>query len=405
MPVGAIVFSLGFRPFFLAAAGYGALAMGTWAGWLAEWWPLAEVYPPGQLHAHEMLIGFALAAIAGFLLTASPQWTASRPLSGRPLALLAGAWLLGRLAMGTAPIIGAPSAMLADLLFPFGLCLVVARTLLRARNRRNYVFIVLLGLLAAANLCWHLEMLGATAKVAAFAQVDLAGTAQVLMLDLLLMFIAVVGGRVVPLFTANWLRQLGSPVTLRQPAWLHRLALGGLGLVALGDLAAPWLGGGAGPAAVGLLALAAGLAHLLRLSGWHGAMALRHPLVWIMHLAYLWLCLALLLKGGHYLSDAIPAAAALHAAGIGAIGTMIMAIMPRVSLGHTGRPLLLPRPMLVGYGLFTLAALSRVAGPFLPAAWYEASLLLSGVGVSLTLLIFLAVFGAMLLRPRADAQG
>ena len=393
----SVFFSVGFRPFFLCAGGYGALAVGAWAGWLSDIWTLPQAYPTGALHAHEMMFGFALAAIAGFLLTAVPQWTGGRPLRGMGLAALAGSWLLGRLAILGAGVTGPVAAMAADLIFPLALCAVIAAMLLRAGNRRNYGFILILAGATLANLCWHLEMSGLAEGFGEMGAGDLAATAQSLMLNLLLMIVAIMGGRVIPMFSANWLRRQGQDLAIRHPAWLQRLCLGGLVLTTLAELLSPWLHG----RLIGALALATGIALLLRLSGWKGYRTWAHPLVWILHLAYFWLSLALLLKGGQYLGDFIPATAARHAAAIGAVGTMIMAIMPRVSLGHTGRDLILPRPMLVAYGLFVLAPMLRVAGPFLDGTWYQASLLLAGLCWTLAFAIFVWVFAPILCSPRA----
>ncbi|MDA1100045.1 MAG: NnrS family protein [Proteobacteria bacterium] len=402
----AVLFSLGFRPFFLLAGGYGALAVGAWTGWLGQAWPGADwlpaaVYPASQLHAHEMMFGFALAAIAGFLLTAAPQWTGGKPLRGPGLAILAGTWVLGRLAMLGGGAMGPMGAMALDMIFPLALCAVIGALLVGAKNRRNYGFIVILALAALANLCWHLEMSGLAPDF-----VDgIAESAPQLMLNLLLIMVAVMGGRVIPMFSANWLRRQGQTLPIRHPVWLQRLCLGGLALLTLSEFLTPHLDQ-LEPVArnlTGGLALLTGIAFLVRLWGWNGHQTWAHPLVWILHLAYFWLGLALLLKGGHYLDAGIPGAAARHAAAMGAVGTMIMAIMPRVSLGHTGRELILPRPMLAAYALIVAAPLLRVASPFLTGAWYQTSLLLSGLCWVLAFAIFIWCFAPMLWSPRTDA--
>jgi uncharacterized protein involved in response to NO len=401
-----VLFSLGFRPFFLLAGGYGAIAVGAWAGWLGDLWPeetwlSAALYPSGQLHAHEMMYGFALAAIAGFLLTAVPQWTGGKPLQGPGLAALAGTWLLGRLAILAAGVLGPIGAMALDMIFPVALCAVIGAMLLGAGNRRNYGFIVILATAALANLCWHLDISGLVGEVIENA----AESAQQLMLNLLLIMVAVMGGRVIPMFSANWLRRQGRTLPIRHPLWLQQLCLGGLVLLTLSEFVLPHL---AVPESLahgltGGLALLTGIAFLVRLGGWSGHKTWAHPLVWILHLAYFWLGLALLLKGGHYLDAGIPGPAARHAAAVGAVGTMIMAIMPRVSLGHSGRDLILPRPMLAAYGLFVAAPILRVASPFLDGPWYQTSLLLSGLCWVLAFAIFIWCFAPMLCSPRADA--
>ncbi len=402
MPSQMILLSLGFRPFFLFTAGYGALALGAWTGWLGELWGLPEVYPAGSLHAHEMMFGFALAAVAGFLLTAVPQWTASTPLQGTPLAALAGSWLIGRLAVLGAGFAGPVLAMLLDLLFPIGLCIVIASMLIRAGNRRNYGFIALLGLAALANLCWHLEMSGLADDLEGAYADELSGTALELMLNLLLIIVAIMGGRVIPMFSANWMRRQGEVLPIVHPEWLKRGCIIGLVLVAAAEFFSPLLD----ERYIGILAILAGCAYLVRLWGWNGYRTYAHPLVWILHLAYFWLCLALFLKGGQYLGaylgEVIPGAAARHAAAVGAVGSMIMAIMPRVSLGHTGRDLILPRPMPAAYALFVAAPILRVACEFLDGDWYQAAMLTSGLCWTAAFAIFLLTFAPILLAPRVD---
>ena len=402
MPNPPILFSVGFRPFFLAASGYGALALGAWTGWLLDFWALPEVYPTGALHGHEMMFGFALAAIAGFLLTSVPQWTASAPLRGAPLAALAGAWLIGRLAILGAGVIGPGAAMVLDLLFPVGLCFAIGAQLVKAQNRRNYGFIVLLGLAALANFCWHMEMAGFTDDLEGAFVDELSGTALQLMLNLLLIIVAIMGGRVIPMFSANWMRRQGEALPIVHPEWLKRGCIIGLILVAGAEFLSPILD----ERYIGILAILTGLAYLVRLRGWNGYRTYAHPLVWILHLAYFWLCLALFLKGGQYLGtyfgDFVPEAAARHAAAVGAVGTMIMAIMPRVSLGHSGRDLILPRPMLAAYALIVLAPVLRVASPFLDEGPSQAALLASGLCWTGAFAIFLFTFAPILLTPRVD---
>ena len=206
------LFSVGFRPFFLLAGIHGAVTVGAWSGWLGDMWGWPALYTGPQLHAHEMLFGFALAAVAGFQLTAVPQWTGATPLRGPGLAALAGTWVLGRLAMMGAGAIGPLAAMALDLLFPLALCAVISAMLLVTSNRRNFVFIALLAVIGLANLSWHLEMMDIWE--------DTTGPALNLMLNLLLIMIAVIGGRVIPMFSANWMQGQGRPLTIRHPVWL-----------------------------------------------------------------------------------------------------------------------------------------------------------------------------------------
>ena len=402
MPQNSVLFSLGFRPFFLLAGAYSALAVGAWAGWLGDLWGLPEVYPSGALHAHEMMFGFALAAIAGFLLTSVPQWTGAKPLRGWGLMALAASWLLGRVGVLAAGAVGPLAAMLMDMIYPIALCAVIGAMLIGARNRRNYGFIGLLAGAVLANFCWHLEMSGLADTIEGAYADELAGTGLKMMLNLLLIYVAIMGGRVIPMFSANWMRRQGQDLAPRHPEWLKRLCIYGLILVLVAEFLSPVLD----DRIIGVLAVVVGLAYLYRLWGWNGYKTYGHSLVWILHLAYFWLGLALLLKGGHYLGPeipiAIPDSAARHAAAVGAVGTMIMALMPRVSLGHTGRDLILPRPMLLAYALILTAPFLRVASPFLEGEMYELTLMASGLAWMAAYALFVWCFAPMLLAARVD---
>ena len=194
------------------------------------------------------------------------------------------------------------------------------------------------------------------------------------------------------------MRREGEVLPIVHLEWLKRGCIIGLILVAGAEFFSPLLD----ERFIVILALLAGLAYLVRLWGWNGYRTYAHPLVWILHLAYFWLCLSLFLKGGQYLGDLIPEAVARHAAAVGAVGTMIMAIMPRVSLGHTGRDLILPRPMLAAYALFVAAPILRIASPYLEGDWYQASLLASGLCWTAAFAVFLATFAPILLAPRVN---
>jgi uncharacterized protein involved in response to NO len=290
-----------------------------------------------------MVFGFGFAAVAGFLLTAIPNWTGRLPVRGVALAGLVSLWLAGRIAMLV------PGAALLDLAFPAALILVVARELLAGRNWRNLPMLAALVLLLAGNLLFHLGIYdGLRLGIAT-----------------LLMLIALVGGRIVPSFTRNWLAKARLAPPAPEGA-LDRVAL----VVTLLALAA-WVG--RAPFSSWLL-LAAGLALAARLSRWRGLSTVREPLLFILHLGYGWLALGLILLGLDPGSSA-----ALHALTVGAIGTMTLAVMTRASLGHTGRALVADRLTLAIYVLVTLAALLRVASPFAGA---QAVLVTSLAGVA-----------------------
>lgn len=340
----------GFRPFFLAAGLWAAVAVALWLPLLKGELYLATAFAPVAWHAHEMIFGFAVAAVAGFLLTAIPNWTGRPPVAGMALAALALLWLAGRLAVLASAAIGPLPAAAVDLAFLAALAAVVAREIVASGNWRNLPISSGLLILLAANALMHLEALGWAATAALGQRLGLA---------VLLMLISLIGGRIVPAFTRNWLAARGAT---RLPA-----PFGTLDKAQLATTLAALLGWVAAPEArpVGLLLLAAALLGAARLSRWRGAATLPEALLAILHVGYGWLVLGLALLGAALLTPAVPATAALHALSAGAVGTMTLAVMTRASLGHSGRALAADGATRLVYGLVTGAALLRVAAPFL----------------------------------------
>jgi uncharacterized protein involved in response to NO len=382
-----ILFAHGFRPFFLLAGLYGALAVPLWLGLYTGWLGLQPALAPLLWHGHEMLFGFATAVLAGFLLTATPAWSGLPPVAGAPLAGLVLVWLAGRAAIcfgGGLPA----AAVIVDLAFLPALALAIAPHL-QAAARRNLVFLPLLGGLLLANLAVDLDGTGLLPGIATMA---LRAA-----LDLFVLIIALIGGRIVPSFTANALKTRGEAVALRSFSWLDRLALGALIAMLLADLATL-------PRATGALALVAALLNALRMWGWRARRTLGEPLLWVLHLGYAWLAVGLAWKGLVDLTGFLPGSEALHGLAIGAIGTMTIGVMSRASLGHTGRPLVAPRPAGLAYLLISGAALARLAAPLLAADLYLAALLISASLWSAAWLLFLAAFAGVLIRPRIDGQ-
>ena len=378
------VLNYGFRCFFLLAGLWAALAVAVWL-WLL-WGGVRTWVGPDPLlwHSHEMLIGFVGAAMAGFLLTAVPAWTTQPPLQGTPLGVLALAWLLGRAAMLLGGVLPAFLVMLIDLLFPVLLVLVIARMLLAAGNRRNYPLALLVGLFPLADLLIHLDLLGI-----------IAGGRQALnaLPHLAAVLVTIVGGRITPSFTANWFRLRGISVTITHRAWLEKTIIPATLLTALLLILAPqfWLSA--------LAALVIAALHGLRLAGWGGWRTLSEPLLTVLHLGYGWLALGYALLGLAGFGLFQPGAA-LHALTAGALGIMILAVMTRVALGHTGRELRATRPIIWTYGLVTLAALLRVLTPWLgqPALWLSGLLWIAGFA------LFTVVYWPILTGPRADSK-
>jgi uncharacterized protein involved in response to NO len=395
---GPVLFARGFRPFFLLAGVYAVLSVGAWVLLIRGWAALPTGFSPPFWHGHEMLFGYAAAAMAGFLLTAVPNWTGTRPLQGRPLGGLVALWLAGRIAVWAGAALPPVWVAAVDLAFLPVLALLMARVLWPARKPKNFAFVALLALLFVANLHGYVPLLG-----------EREDAGLVLAVDVMVLLIVIVGGRITPSFTSGALRQRdGAPPVTTYP-WLERLAiLSTLGVVMADLFALP-------AAAVGALALLAGGANAARLLGYRTRHTLRQPIVWSLHLGYAWAVLGLLLKGLAAFSVAefsrqafagvtIPATAALHALTVGAIGTMTLAVMSRAALGHTGRPLVAPAPVVWAYGLITLAALVRVFTPiFLPALYLEA-IVGSGALWVAAFALYLAAYTPILIRPRADGQ-
>lgn len=374
--------SYAFRPFFLLAAAFSIVTLGLWlfafhgVAWtgtaFSPWW-----------HAHEMGLGFGGAVVAGFLLTAIATWTGRPPIRGGLLAMLVLAWLAGRLAMSLPGILPPAVIAAADLLFPVMLAVLAGREIVAGGSRRNYGIAVLVWIFVAVNLLYH---------------AGAERTAVYLFIHLLALLITVIGGRVVPNFTANWLRSRGAghlPVS-RRPVEAAVLPL-----TAAAGLAASFL---PGSTLSGITALAAGIANAVRLAGWRGFDTVAEPLVFVLHAAYAWLAVGYILIGAAAFGWGLPATAGLHALTVGGIGGMILAMMTRVSLGHTGRPLHAARLTVLGYLLLGLAALLRAGSPL---AGEEALRLidLSAAAWISAFVLFLWVYLPVLTTPRLDAGG
>ena len=380
----APILRLGFRPFFLLGAVLAALAIPVWIAALQGWALPAPVGGWLAWHRHELVFGFAGAIIAGFLLTAVQTWTGRPSLSGRPLALLVGLWLLGRLSWWL------PSAwplLLFNLAFLLAVAGVMARLLWAVRQRRNYPIVLVLALLAAVDL---LNLLGVLLQHDAWQR---QGSHAAIWLVAAMM--TLIGGRVIPFFTQ---RGLGRLEMVQPWAWLDLALLVGTLLLALltgaGLLLQPHWGGA-------VLLLALGLGHGIRLQRWFDRGLLRVPLLWSLHLAYAWMVLACLGLALWHAGVAVPFSQALHALTVGAMAGLILAMLARVSLGHTGRPLELPRGFAVAFVLLNLAALLRVLGvsfAYQPALW------LAALAWGLAFAQFLYCYGPMLCRTRADGH-
>ncbi len=378
----------GFRPFFLAAGVYAGLAA---IAWLAIWrgaLPAPGWLAPTWWHAHEMLFGVVAAAIAGFLLTATPVWTGRPALVGRPLAALAGLWAAGRVALWTADLLPTWLVALVDAAFLPALAGVLTRTLWRSGQLRNYGVVAVVGALALANAAVHGQALGLP--------VGTAPRALRFAVDGVVLLMVVIGGRIIPAFTANALRRRGSGARVRSRPHLDRLAVGAVAVLAASEVLAPR------SLAAGTVAIAAGAAVALRMAGWQTRLTLGDPLLWSLHAGMAWISLGLLLKGLGDLGAPLSPTSGLHALTAGAMGSMVLAVMTRVGLGHTGRPLVLPAGAVGAFALVHAGALLRVAAPGAPDVLGAPLLLVGGALWAAAFWLFAFLYAPILTRPRPD---
>jgi len=386
-----VLFGRGFRPFFLLTGIQAVIAVGVWLSVLRGTGPMPDWPSAIAWHAHEMIFGFAAAAIAGFLLTSVPVWTGRPALAGIRLAALAGLWLVGRFAVFFTSAL--PSAWIAaaiDAAFFATLAAATAIPIFRSGSRRNYAFPLLAGVLALANVLTHAGAMGMW-PVASAAGMRLG-------LGCIVIIVVTIGGRLVPLFTSAAIQREGATREVVHLAWADAATGPLVAVFVLADTLAP----GSPPS--GVLALIAGVVVALRTKGWALGFALRDPLLWSMHVAYLWIPIGLTAIGASAFSEAVPRNLALHALTTGAIGGMILAIMTRVALGHTGRPFRAPRGIALAYGLVLFAALVRTVGPLLVPDAMSSALLISGASWISAFAIFLAVYTPYLISPRVDGR-
>lgn len=383
------LFTYGFRPFFLLGALWVPVALATlFAGVAWGLWP-ASALPVFSWHGHEMLFGFVVAAIAGFLLTAVPTWPGRPAVSGAPLAGLMMVWIAGRVVMHPALQLYSVPAAIVELLFVPALMAALAAPLIHTRNLRNYPFLFMLALLFGANLLFHGRQLGWLGALP-FDPLRFA-------VDVVMLMIVVVGGRIIPAFTRNALVGSGRSSAIKANPRLEAFSLVGVVAVTISDLVVP------NSQLAGVLAAIAALLLLARLARWDGVRAVQMPIVFILHVGYAWVAVALGLKAAFLLGQFAWAANWLHALTAGVFGTMILAVTTRVALGHTGRPLIVRPAIVMAYMLVILGAGLRVWGSWvLPLEYLHivaGSMLLWSGGY----LVFLVVYLPVLVGPRADA--
>lgn len=378
---GFALWNLGFRPFYLLATLFGAFSVLLWVAQYSGYLPSA--YLQGSVwHGHEMLFGYTTAVIAGFLLTAVRTWTNQPTASGGSLMALAALWICGRILVLT-PY--ATTAAVVNAAFPVAVAVAIGIPLLRSRNVRNYFFVGLLLLMGVLILAVHLALREFFA-ISPRLGLQLA-------LDVVLFIMAVMAGRVIPMFTNN-----GIPGTnATRNAWVEKLALGTVILLFVVDLL-QWP-----QTVVAAIALSGGLAHAMRLCLWKPWRTLATPLVWILHAAYAWIVVHLALRGLVAL-DLLAGSYATHALTVGAIGGLTLGMMTRTARGHTGRLLLADGFELAIFLLIQVAAVVRVFGGIVSPALYMESVQLSALLWVAALGLYAVRYWPVLTRPRLDGK-
>ncbi|WP_338468455.1 NnrS family protein [Novosphingobium sp. ZN18A2] len=378
----------GFRPFFLGGACWAAIVVTLWLLALSGRIVIPSRFDALAWHRHEMLFGYLSGVVAGFLMTAIPNWTGRLPIAGRPLAAMALLWLAARLAVLFSNAVGIFPAMALDVGFLATLAFVAAREVLAARNR-NVPVVIVVSLLALGDLLDYLELLGAPVP---------AGIGWRLGFGLILLLVALIGGRIIPSFTRNWLMKQGERERL--PSQPTRFDLASLGL--LGIAMATWV---AAPDAVaaGALLIAAGLMQFVRLARWRGVACWREPLVAVLHVGFAFVPVGLVMLGLSHFVRCVPASGSLHLLGAGAMAAMTLAVMTRATLGHTGRALRADGVTVAIYALLGLGAVLRFAASALPMDYIHA-LWLAGAPWVAAFALFALRYGPMLAGPRPDGK-
>lgn len=378
---GRPLLRLGFRPFYLLGAAFAALSVPLWIAHLYGWLRLSSNITVGW-HAHEMVFGFAVAVIIGFMYTAGRNWTGLWTPRGRTLAAICALWLAGRAAM----LFGSgASAALIDLAFLPAAAFPLYQVLRRAGNKRNMMLIVLLGLLTAANAGYHAAALAWISRSPL--EFVKAGILVIVVIE------AIIGGRVIPMFTRN-----GAPGT--EPvinARRDRIVMGATVAAAFGfaaDLPAPLMAA---------LAAAAAVAQATRLIGWKPLASLRKPLLWILHLSYGWIPIGFALMALHALG-AVPESAALHALAVGSMAGLIIGMITRTALGHTGRPLKAGRVEIAMYLLIQAGAVARLIAALGMDGSGMVALVTAAICWSAAFGLYLALYGPYLFAARIDGR-
>lgn len=374
----------GFRPFFFTGPVWAIVALLLWLASFIGGLTLPTAFDGLSWHRHEMLFGFVGAIIAGFLLTAIPNWTGRLPIAGMPLLALFGLWLAGRVALLCSGLWGLLPAAVLDVGFYVAFALIAGREVVAAKNR-NLPVVGMVLLFGIANAVDYAAVAGLIADGEVGFRAGIA---------LVVLIIAVIGGRIVPSFTRNWMAKQGWKEGLpTQPGRFDQAVLTVTALALLMWVLVPTA------VLTGIVLLAAGALQLARLAQWRGWRTVSDPIVVVLHVGYLWVPIGLLLLGWSILDFGIPRTSAIHALTAGAMATMILAVMTRATLGHTGRELKAGPLTVAAYVLITLGALLRVIAP-LGVVGYRAGMEAAGVLWAGAFVLFLLAYGPMLFRGR-----
>ncbi len=393
----SVFLSQALRPFFLFGGAYAAVVLGIWVCVLGGIRMPVSAWPPAWLHAHEMIFGFAMAIVTGFLLTAVPGWTQTNRVHGTPLLLLVLLWGLGRIAMLSNGFLPLPLVALVDLPYLPVLLYVIGPAIFKAGNRRNFGFPILLLLLWIGNLLSHLLFLGVP--------IGSPRLGFVIAVDCILILVAVVGGRVVPVFTRNSFRMAGLPYEVRIMPKTAQAAVAAMLLTFFLELILITPLGSFNSTleiVVGTSALLTTILLLVRAHGWQAQHTFNNPIVLILHVGQGWLIIGFLAMAVACLTHAIPSTIALHAFTAGAIGTMTLAFMTRAALGHTGHPIKATPLMTTSYLLVVGGGLIRVFGPALLPQFYKFWMLLGGLHWSAGFALYTILFWPILTQPSIE---
>ncbi len=384
---GVALLSRGFRPFFLGAGVWAVVGMALWPAVFSGEVTIPTAFSAVDWHAHEMIFGYGGAVVAGFLLTAIPNWTGRLPVAGASLAALAALWAAGRIAVFASAPIGRVAAAAVDAGFFVLFAALVAREVVVGKNWRNLKVAALVLALGLVDVAFHVED----------ARLGLAEVSIRASLGLVVMLILLIGGRVTPSFTGNWIARMSAgarPVPFGRPDGVV-LALSGFAFLA-------WVAEPEG-IVTGALALAAGAANLWRLSRWRGLAARNDALVLVLHAGYLLAALGFLAAGASALSpERVPYAVGVHIWAIGAIGIMTLAMMTRATLGHTGRALVASKATVFAYLCVLVALVARVAMAFVPSLVLPL-MHFAACAWAVGFAAFLVAYGPMLMRRSGPA--